>query len=96
MTDDTNSLCRAHSWTCPDTVRREVGIGYPTEIRTRWSSGGGHMHVMYGYDTERNWVYRGDLWVTNNRHHWDDFDYYVNGSSFPWTHSPYWRGALRP
>lgn len=54
------------------------------------------MHVMYGYDTERNWVYRGDLWVTNNRHHWDDFDYYVNGSSFPWTHSPYWRGALRP
>ncbi|QTZ91360.1 papain-like cysteine protease family protein [Streptomyces auratus] len=75
------------------TVRSEIDAGRPMETRIQWSSGGGHMHVLYGYDTERNWVYWGDPWATNNRYNWGDFDYYVNGSSFSWTHSLYRIGA---
>lgn len=55
--------------------------------------GGSHMHVVYGHDTDRNWIYRGDPWVINSRYNWVDFDYYVNGSSFSWTHSLHRIGA---
>lgn len=88
-----NSGSYVSSWLGYDTVRSEIDAGRPMETRIQWSSGGGHMHVIYGYDTERNWVYWGDPWATNNRYNWGDFDYYVNGSSFSWTHSLYRIGA---
>ncbi|MFE5742251.1 papain-like cysteine protease family protein [Streptomyces celluloflavus] len=75
------------------TVQSEINANRPVETRIEWSSGGGHMHVLYGFDTSRNWVYWGDPWATNNRYNWGDFDYYVNGSSFSWTHSLYRIGA---
>ncbi|UQA96099.1 papain-like cysteine protease family protein [Streptomyces halobius] len=75
------------------TVQSEINAKRPIETRIQWSSGGGHMHTIYGYDTAKNWVYWGDPWASNNRYNWGDFDYYVNGSSFSWTHSLYRIGA---
>ncbi len=75
------------------TVQSEINANRPIETRIQWSSGGGHMHVIYGFDPDRNWVYWGDPWGSNSRYNWGDFDYYVNGSSFSWTHSLYRIGA---
>ncbi len=75
------------------TVQNEINAGRPVETRIQWSSGGGHMHVIYGFDTANNWVYWGDPWGSNNRYNWGDYNYYVNGSEFSWTHSLYRIGA---
>ncbi|MFJ9418476.1 papain-like cysteine protease family protein [Streptomyces sp. NPDC101227] len=75
------------------TVQSEINANRPIETRIEWSSGGGHMHVIYGFDTADNWVYWGDPWADNSRYNWGDYDYYVNGSSFSWTHSLYRIGA---
>ncbi|MFG2823865.1 papain-like cysteine protease family protein [Kitasatospora sp. NPDC048365] len=75
------------------TVQAEVDANRPIETRIQWSSGGGHMHVVYGYDTANNWVYWGDPWPSNYRYNWADYWYYVNNSSFSWTHSLYRIGA---
>ncbi|WP_051831653.1 papain-like cysteine protease family protein [Streptomyces violens] len=75
------------------TVQSEINANRPVETRIQWSSGGGHMHVLYGFDTANNWVYWGDPWPDNNRYNWGDYRYYVNGSEFSWTHSLYRIGA---
>lgn len=76
-----------------NTVQSEIDAKRPIETRIQWASGGGHMHVIYGYDTSQNWVYWGDPWGSNNRYNWGDYGYYVNGSDFSWTHSLYRIGA---
>ncbi|MFI0709182.1 papain-like cysteine protease family protein [Streptomyces inhibens] len=88
-----NSGSYVSGWLRYSTVQSEIDADRPIETRIQWSSGGGHMHVIYGYDTDRNWVYWGDPWGSNYRYNWGDFDYYVNGSSFSWTHSLYRIGA---
>ncbi|MEU1506850.1 papain-like cysteine protease family protein [Kitasatospora sp. NPDC005748] len=75
------------------TVQTEVNANRPIETRIQWSSGGGHMHVVYGYDTGSNWVYWGDPWPSNTRYNWADFTYYVSNGTFSWTHSLYRIGA---
>ncbi|MEV7597723.1 papain-like cysteine protease family protein [Kitasatospora sp. NPDC089797] len=75
------------------TVQAEVDANRPVETRIQWSSGGGHMHVLYGYDTGNNWVYWGDPWPSNYRYNWADYWYYVNNDTFSWTHSLYRIGA---
>ncbi|UNO42700.1 papain-like cysteine protease family protein [Streptomyces sp. MST-110588] len=75
------------------TVQSEINARRPVETRIQWSSGGGHMHVVYGYDTANNWIYWGDPWPNNYRYNWGDYNYYVNGDSFSWTHSLYRIGA---
>ncbi|MBD0691646.1 papain-like cysteine protease family protein [Streptomyces sp. CBMA123] len=75
------------------TVQSEVDANRPVETRIQWSSGGGHMHVVYGYDTSNNWVYWGDPWPSNYRYNWADYWYYVNNDTFSWTHSLYRIGA---
>lgn len=75
------------------TVQTEIDAERPVETRIQWSSGGGHMHVLYGYDTAKNWVYWGDPWPDSYRYNWGDYNYYVSGSSFSWTHSLYRIGA---
>ncbi|MFI7100278.1 papain-like cysteine protease family protein [Streptomyces sp. NPDC050161] len=76
-----------------NTVQGEINAKRPVETRIQWSSGGGHMHVIYGYDTANNWVYWGDPWPSNSRYNWGDYQYYINGSEFSWTHSLYRIGA---
>ncbi|MFJ8042838.1 papain-like cysteine protease family protein [Kitasatospora sp. NPDC096147] len=75
------------------TVQTEIDASRPIETRIQWSSGGGHMHVIYGYDTGNNWVYWGDPWPSNSRYNWADYNYYVNNNTFSWTHSLYRIGA---
>ncbi|MFH9354322.1 papain-like cysteine protease family protein [Kitasatospora sp. NPDC017646] len=75
------------------TVQSEVDANRPIETRIQWSSGGGHMNVLYGYDTGNNWVYWGDPWPSNYRYNWADYWYYVNNDTFSWTHSLYRIGA---
>ncbi|MFD0276530.1 papain-like cysteine protease family protein [Kitasatospora sp. NPDC127111] len=75
------------------TVQTEVNADRPIETRIQWSSGGGHMHVVYGYDTGGNQVYWGDPWPSNYRYNWADYNYYVSNGTFSWTHSLYRIGA---
>ncbi|GAA2149714.1 hypothetical protein GCM10009760_43180 [Kitasatospora kazusensis] len=75
------------------TVQTEVNADRPVEARIQWSSGGGHMEVLYGYDLSNNWVYWGDPWPSDTRYNWADYWYYVSNSSFSWTHSLYQIGA---
>ncbi|GAA2807140.1 hypothetical protein GCM10010441_34920 [Kitasatospora paracochleata] len=75
------------------TVQSEIDGNRPIETRIQWSSGGGHMHVVYGYDAGNDWVYWGDPWPSNYRYNWADYWYYVNNDSFSWTHSLYRIGA---
>lgn len=75
------------------TVQNEINNNRPVETRIQWSSGGGHMEVIYGYDTANNWVYWGDPWPSDYRYNWADYNYYVSNNSFFWTHSLYRIGA---
>src|SRR5437764_1464923 len=47
---------------------------------------GGHSHVLYGYDTSRDWVYWGDPGPAK-RYNWSTYGYYTHNSSFTWTHT---------
>jgi hypothetical protein len=82
-----------NGWLYYSTVQTEINSGRPVETRIGWTSGGGHMNVLYGYDTSKNWLYWGDPWPSNYRYNWGDFDWYVSNSSFNWTHSLYGIGA---
>lgn len=75
------------------TVQSEIDAGRPVETRIQWSSGGGHMEVLYGYDVGNNWLYWGDPWPSDDRYNWADYWYYVSNDSFSWTHSLYRIGA---
>ncbi|MFE7120710.1 papain-like cysteine protease family protein [Streptomyces sp. NPDC057654] len=81
-------------WLRYPTVQNEISAGRPVETRIEWSSGGGHMHVLYGYDNSRdNQVSWGDPWPSNNRYNWASHDWYVSNQEFSWTHSLYGIGA---
>ncbi|MBT2504466.1 hypothetical protein J7I98_00875 [Streptomyces sp. ISL-98] len=80
-------------WLRYPTVQTEVNADRPIETRIQWQSGGGHMHVIYGYDTANSWVYWGDPWATSDRYNWASHSWYVNNNSFSWTHSLYRIGA---
>ncbi|MGW1845292.1 papain-like cysteine protease family protein [Streptomyces sp. NPDC001966] len=80
-------------WLRYPTVQAEIAAGRPVETRIQWSSGGGHMHVLYGYDDSGSWVYWGDPWPSSNRYNWASHAWYVNNEEFSWTHSLYRIGA---
>ncbi|MFI8325769.1 papain-like cysteine protease family protein [Streptomyces sp. NPDC085529] len=80
-------------WLRYSTVQTEINAGRPVETRIQWSSGGGHMHVLYGYDDANSWVYWGDPWPSSDRYNWASHAWYVNNASFSWTHSLYRIGA---
>ncbi|PCG83970.1 hypothetical protein CIB93_21990 [Streptomyces sp. WZ.A104] len=80
-------------WLRYSTVRTEISAQRPIETRIQWSSGGGHMHVIYGYDDANSWVYWGDPWPSSHRYNWASHAWYVNNNEFSWTHSLYRIGA---
>ncbi|WP_371537065.1 C39 family peptidase [Streptomyces sp. NBC_01023] len=80
-------------WLQSSTVQTEINAGRPIADRIQWSSGGGHMNVVYGYDTDGDWIYWGDPWPSDNRYNWASHDWYVSNNEFSWTHSLYRIGA---
>jgi Papain-like cysteine protease AvrRpt2 len=68
-------------------IIREIDANRPLMARIQWSSGGGHIEVIYGYDQSQNWVYWGDPWPSDSRYNWATYSYYVANNSFSWTHS---------
>ncbi|MFH8370795.1 papain-like cysteine protease family protein [Streptomyces sp. NPDC018031] len=82
-----------NGWLNYSTVQNEINANRPIETRIQWSSGGGHMHLLYGYDTASSWVYWGDPWPDNYRYNWASHNWYVNNAEFSWTHSLYRIGA---
>ncbi|AEW95621.1 MULTISPECIES: papain-like cysteine protease family protein [Streptomycetaceae] len=75
------------------TLQSEIDNNRPVQTRIQWSSGGGHMEVLYGYDTSNNWVYWGDPWPSDYRYNWADYGYYAGNDQFTWTHTLYGIGA---
>ncbi|WP_116211148.1 papain-like cysteine protease family protein [Streptomyces olivoreticuli] len=88
-----NSGSYVSGWLRYSTVQSEISANRPVETRIQWSSGGGHMHVLYGYDDSNSWVYWGDPWPSNNRYNWASHGWYVDNDQFSWTHSLYRIGA---
>ena len=88
-----NSGSYVTGWLRYSTVQTEINNNRPIETRIQWSSGGGHMNVLYGYDDANSWVYWGDPWPSDNRYNWAAHDWYVGNDSFSWTHSLYRIGA---
>ncbi|WP_327307337.1 papain-like cysteine protease family protein [Streptomyces sp. NBC_01298] len=88
-----NSGSYVTGWLQYSTVQTEINANRPVETRIQWSNGGGHMHVIYGYDTANSWVYWGDPWPSSDRYNWASHAWYVDNSTFSWTHSLYRIGA---
>ncbi|RLV08224.1 hypothetical protein CTZ27_05195 [Streptomyces griseocarneus] len=88
-----NSGSYVSGWLRYSTVQNEISNNRPVETRIQWASGGGHMHVLYGYDDSNSWVYWGDPWPSNDRYNWASHSWYVNNDQFSWTHSLYGIGA---
>ncbi|MFF0967899.1 papain-like cysteine protease family protein [Streptomyces sp. NPDC003703] len=74
-------------------LQSEIDYNRPVQTRIAWSSGGGHMEVLYGYDTSTNFVYWGDPWPDDYRYNWSSFSYYRDNGDFTWTHTLYGIGA---
>ncbi|WP_328298013.1 C39 family peptidase [Streptomyces sp. NBC_00435] len=88
-----NSGSYVTGWLQYSTVQSEINANRPVETRIQWANGGGHMHVIYGYDTASSWVYWGDPWPSSDRYNWASHAWYVDNSTFSWTHSLYRIGA---
>jgi len=67
-------------------VRTQTAADRPVETRVGYRSGGGHVHVLYGYDTRGDWVFWGDPGPAE-RYHWSTYGYYTQNASFSWTHT---------
>ncbi|SFW65990.1 papain-like cysteine protease family protein [Amycolatopsis australiensis] len=67
-------------------VRTQTAAGRPVETRVGYRSGGGHTHVVYGYDTSGGWVYWADPGPAK-RYNWATYGFYAQNSSFTWTHT---------
>ncbi|MFD0277666.1 papain-like cysteine protease family protein [Kitasatospora sp. NPDC127111] len=65
----------------------EIAAGRPFGVRIGWRTGGGHMNVVYGYDSATNMIAVGDPWPSTQTYTWWNFNTYVNNNSFQWTHS---------
>lgn len=84
FTNTGNGLSRNASFS---ETGNEISGGRPFAARIGWNSGGGHMHVIYGYDQSSNTIAVGDPWKSTQTYTWWNYDEYVNNSSFQWTHS---------
>ena len=67
-------------------VRTQTAADRPVETRVGYRSGGGHTHVLYGYDTRGDWVFWGDPGPAK-RYNWSTYGYYTQNASFTWTHT---------
>ena len=72
-----------------DAIKQEIDAGQPIGTRILWTSGGGHMHVLYGYDDANGTVSYGDPLQGAQRYNSMDYDAYQSNGEFSWTHTVY-------
>ncbi|AKU15949.1 papain-like cysteine protease family protein [Luteipulveratus mongoliensis] len=73
------------------TISNDIDAGRPLNTRIEWSSGGGHMMAIYGYDgSSISWY---NPWPDDSRYNYGSYDWYRSNGSFTWTHSLYGIGA---
>lgn len=72
-------------------IKAQIDAGSPIGTRIGWSSGGGHMHVIYGYDNSggATKVDYGDPWKANSRYNSMNYSSYRSNNQFTWTHTLY-------
>ncbi|WP_409490751.1 papain-like cysteine protease family protein [Amycolatopsis sp. cmx-11-12] len=73
------------------TIKSQVDARQPIGTRIGWRNGGGHMHVLYGYDNSggATTVYYGDPWGSSPRYNQMSYNAYRSNNSFTWTHTVY-------
>ncbi|MFJ4103016.1 papain-like cysteine protease family protein [Amycolatopsis japonica] len=72
-------------------IKGQIDAGRPIGTRIGWTSGGGHMHVVYGYNDANGTtvVQFGDPWGSNTRYNSMNYSAYRSNSQFTWTHTVY-------
>ncbi|MCX5205614.1 C39 family peptidase [Streptomyces sp. NBC_00237] len=67
-------------------VKEEIDAGRPIYTGIKWAKGGGHAHLIFGYDEATKSLYWGDPWPSANRYNWAPADYYTKNDSYFWNH----------
>ncbi|GAA3101375.1 hypothetical protein JOF29_003273 [Kribbella aluminosa] len=75
------------------TLVTEVAAGRPVMTRIGWTSGGGHMMDIIGYDSSDSTIEYYDPWPDDQRYNYSTYSWYQSNSQFTWTHSLYRIGA---
>jgi hypothetical protein len=75
------------------TVVSEIAAGRPVMTRIGWSSGGGHMMDIIGYDSSDSTIEYYNPWPDDPRYNYSTYTWYRSNSQFTWTHSLYRIGA---
>jgi len=70
-----------------DQVYTEVKAARPIAAGIRWNSGGGHMNVVYGFDTSGTTIAVADPWPDTATYTWWKYDDYVGNDSSKWAES---------
>lgn len=70
-----------------DQIYTDVKATRPLAARIGWRSGGGHMNVIFGFDTSNNTIAVADPWPDTTTFTWWNYNDYVGNNSFQWTHS---------
>lgn len=77
-------LVRAASF---NEIKADVKAGRPVAARIGWQQGGGHMNVIYAYNTANDTIGVADPWPGTNTFTWWKYSSYVKNRQFAWTHS---------
>ncbi|HWC22111.1 MAG TPA: papain-like cysteine protease family protein [Flexivirga sp.] len=75
------------------TLVDQISNNEPVMTRIGWTSGGGHMMVLTGYDQSNSQVQYYDPWPSDSRFNVSTYDWYRSNSQFTWTHTLYGIGA---
>ncbi|MGW6281667.1 papain-like cysteine protease family protein [Kribbella sp. NPDC055071] len=75
------------------TLVTEIAAGRPVMTRIGWSSGGGHMMDIIGYDSSDSTLEYYNPWPDDPRYNYSSYSWYRSNSQFTWTHSLYRIGA---
>ncbi|MGW7415774.1 papain-like cysteine protease family protein [Streptomyces sp. NPDC054863] len=67
-------------------VKKEIDAGRPIYSGIRWTNGGGHAQVIFGYDDASKRIYWTDPWPTSPRYNWAPIGSYTKNSSYYWNH----------
>lgn len=75
------------------TLVSEIAAGRPVMTRIGWTSGGGHMMDIIGYDSSNSTIEYYDPWPDDQRYNYSTYGWYQSNAQFTWTHSLYRIGA---